>query len=570
MRDYEQIALQYARDVVAETIPACKWVKAAAQRQLDDLEKYADGEQFLWNPVIIKRGKEVQPVHDICSFIENLSHVDAQWAGTPIILEPWQIFVLSCVFGWTDLDGLRRFREVYLEVPRKNGKSLLLSAVGLYMLVADDEAGAQVVSAARQRDQARVVWDVSRRMVVAEPDLQAAFNVTAQKLSVYVESTGSSFQALASDKDSLDGKSISCALVDELHAHRDRGIYDVLDSGTGARSQPIIFIITTAGSNQAGICYERREYVGKILDKSIPDDMATLSTFGIIYTIDNDDIDNIWNDTSLLQKANPNYGVSVLPFGIEKDWNKAKQTPSAQNEFLTKRLNVWVNADTAWMQMHRWDSCKDESLRLEDFEGQECIMGGDFASKIDITSICLLFERDGHLYPFFRHYLPDETVRTSSNDLYSGWWRDGSLTVTEGQIVDFDKIQQDCIEFASRFQIKEFSYDPHQATQFSGNMINEGFNMIEVRPLVLNFSEPMKELEARVLANTISHNDPIATWMVSNVVGHYDAKDNIYPRKQRPENKIDGVIALLSAMNRYMQPSEDNTSIYDKRGLRVI
>ena len=154
--------------------------------------------------------------------------------------------------------------------------------------------------------------------------------------------------------------------------------------------------------------------------------------------------------------------------------------------------------------------------------------------------------------------------------MYSGWWRDGSLIATEGQIVDFDKIQQDCIDFASRFQINEFAYDPHQATQFAGNMINEGFNMIEVRPLVLNFSEPMKELEARVLAKTISHNDQIMTWMISNVVGHYDAKDNIYPRKQRPENKIDGVIALLSALNRYMKPSEDNTSIYDKRGLRVI
>ena len=570
MRDYEQIAQQYAHDILAETIPACKWVKGAAQRQVDDLERYADGDQFLWNPVLIKRGKEVQPVQDICAFIENLSHVDAQWAGTPIILEPWQIFILSCVFGWTGTDGLRRFREVYLEVPRKNGKSLMLSAIGLYMLLADDEAGAQVVSAARQRDQARVVWDISRRMVVAEPELQSAFGVTAQKLSVFVESTGSSFQALASDKDSLDGKSISCALVDELHAHRDRGTYDVLDSSSGARSQPIMFIITTAGSNQAGICYERREYTTKILDKSIPDDMATLSTFGIIYTIDSDDIDNVWNDVSLLQKANPNYGVSVLPFGIEKDWHKAKKTPAAQNEFLTKRLNLWVNADVAWMQMHRWDSCKDESLRLEDFEGEDCIMGGDFASKVDIASICLLFERGGHLYPFFNHYLPDETVRTSSNDLYSGWWRNGSLTVTEGQIVDFDKIQQDCIDFASRFQIKEFAYDPHQATQFAGNMINQGFNMIEVRPLVLNFSEPMKELEARVLANTISHNDEIMTWMISNVVGKYDHKQNIYPRKQRPENKIDGVIALLSAMNRYMTPSEDNTSIYDKRGLRVI
>jgi len=196
-------------------------------------------------------------------------------------------------------------------------------------------------------------------------------------------------------------------------------------------------------------------------------------------------------------------------------------------------------------------------------------MGADFASKIDIAALCLLFDVDGVLTPFLKYYLPDETVRESTNDQYQGWWRDGRFTVTPGNIIDFDFIENDCEQFARDFEISEFGFDPHQATQFAGRMINNGWNMTEVRPSVLNFSEPMKELEARVIAGTFQHNDPVLTWMVSNVVCHLDAKDNIYPRKEKPENKIDGVVALLTALNRHMQPSEDG-SIYDKRGLTVV
>ena len=566
MKDYEGIALQYARDVIAGDIPACKWVKAAAQRQLDDLEKYADGETYLWNPVIFKRGKEVRPVDDVCKFLENLPHIKGQWAGTDLTLEPWQIFVVSCVFGWITPDGVRRFRTAYLEVPRKNGKTFVISGIGLYLLCADDEAGAEVYSAAVKKDQAKISWDTARRQVLKTPDLQEAFGVEALKHSIFIEDNASMFQPLASDSDSLDGLNIHGGLIDELHAHKSREVFDVIETGTGSRSQSLMFIITTAGSNQAGICYEQRGYVTKLLDGVVEDE----AYWGIVYTLDDDDIEQVWTNPELLEKANPNYGISVLPFDIERLWTKAKQTPSAQNNFLTKRANVWVNADTAWMQMHRWDKGHNGALSLEDFKGKPCIIGADFASKVDIAALCLLFEEGGELYPFLKYYLPDETVRNSSNDLYAGWWREGRLTVTPGQVIDFDFIEQDCEQFASDFEIKEFAYDPHQATQFAGRMINNGFNMVEVRPTVLNFSEPMKELEARVLAGKLHHNDPILKWMVSNVVGHYDAKDNIYPRKERPENKIDGVIALLSALNRLMNPGEDETSIYEKRGLRVI
>jgi len=569
MKDFESIALQYARDVIAGDIVACKWVKLACQRQLDDLEKYADGDVFLWNPWLEREGKSFQPVTKVCQFLEQLPHIKGEWGSEYLELEPWQVFAVSCVFGWIKPDGFRRFRTAYLEVPRKNGKTLLAAGIGLYLLCMDHEKGAEVYSVAVKKDQARISWLIAKAQVLASPDLRAYCGVEALKHSIFIEEKNSMFLPLASDADSLDGLNVHGAIVDELHAHRSREVFDVIRTARGSRQQSLLFIITTAGSDRSGVCYEQREYITKLLQSVFSDD-GSESYWGIIYTLDDDDIENLWKSPELLEKANPNYGVSVLPFEILGEYSQAKQTPSAQNNFLTKRANVWVNADTAWMQMHRWDQCKNESLRLEDFDGKRCIVGADFASKIDIAAICLLFEENGVLYPFLRYYLPDETVRNSSNDQYSGWWRDGLLTVTPGQIIDFDYIEHDCSDFASRFEIPEFAYDPFQATQFAGRAINNGWNMIEVRPTVLNFSEPMKELEARVLAKTIQHNDPILTWMVSNVVGHYDAKDNIYPRRERPENKIDGVIALLMALNRYMNPADENTSIYNKRGLRVI
>lgn len=552
-KDYPAIALQYAQDVVAGRILTCKWTKAACQRHIDDLEK--DWEYRF------DEGKSTR----VCQFIELLPHIKGQWAGQPFTMEPWEVFIVSVVFGWVDEHGLRRFRTAYLEVARKNGKSFLMAAIGLYLLCADGEGGAEIYSAAVKKDQSKLVWDIARRQVLKTPALQQAFGVEAWKHSIFVESTASSFLPLASDSDSLDGLNVHGGLIDELHAHKSREVFDVIETGTGARQQSLMFIITTAGSNRAGICYEQRNYVTKLLNGVAQDE----SYFGIIYTLDDEDIDTVWDNPDVWIKANPNYGVSVLPFDLERLVKKARETPSAMNNVLTKRFNIWVNQDAAWLDMWKWDACRDESITLEDFEGERCIIGADFASKVDIAALCLLFERDGHLYPFLRYYIPDERIRDSSNDQYSGWWREGRFTVTPGQIIDFDYIEQDCEQFASMFEVAEFAYDPHQATQFAGRMINNGWNMVEVRPNVLNFSEPMKELEARTIAKTLHHNDPVLSWMVSNVVCHYDAKDNIYPRKERPEDKIDGVIALLSAMNRYMQPDEE-TSIYNKRGLMVI
>jgi phage terminase large subunit-like protein len=350
--------------------------------------------------------------------------------------------------------------------------------------------------------------------------------------------------------------------IDELHAHKTRAVFDVIETATGARTQPILWLITTAGSDQSGICYEQRTYVTKILNNVIDDD----TYFGIIYTIDKEDD---WLDPKVWKKANPNYGISVIPDDIARLAKKAEQLPSAQNTFLTKRLNVWVNAGAAWMNIKAWEACADSSLKLEDFRGERCFIGVDLATKIDIAVMMLLFERDGHYYAFGNYYLPEDRIETSPNSQYSGWVRSGLLKSTPGIRTDFDYIETDLIDLKGKFIVKEVAFDPFQATQFSTRMERlEGFKLVEVGATVKNFSEPMKEMEALVLDGRFHFDgDPVLSWMVSNVEFYRDQKDNIYPRKgQNNENKIDGVIGLLMALNREIR-HRDATSKYETTGL---
>jgi phage terminase large subunit-like protein len=315
----------------------------------------------------------------------------------------------------------------------------------------------------------------------------------------------------------------------------------------------LLWVITTAGSNRAGICYEVRTFVTKLLDGVFEDD----TQFGIIYGLDDGDD---WTSESALIKANPNWGISVRPEVLVPLQAKAMQLPSAVNNFKTKHLNEWVNADTAWMDMRAWDACGDSSLDIDAFTGQPCWIGLDLASKTDIAALVLVFPHpevaDAYVV-FGKYYLPEDTVAAAGNSQYDGWMRTGRLTVTPGNVIDFGWIEADLLEMASRFEVQAVAFDPFQATQLSTRMLAEGLPMIEVRPTVLNFSEPMKTLEALVLQKKLTHDgDPVLTWMASNVVAHLDVKDNIYPRKERPENKIDGIVALIMALSRAIKPGD--------------
>jgi len=563
---YTAIARHYAEAVVAGEVSACKWVQLACKRQLDDLARFkGKSSAYRFNPKLADgKGRAFYPADNLCAFIERLPHVKGPLAGVTIKLEPWQIFILTTVFGWVKSDGKRRFRRSYIEVPRGNAKSTLSSAVALYMLAADGEGGAEVYSLATTRDQARIVFGDAQTMARRSTGFRSRFSVEVGAHNMHVLASGSKFEALSAEGSTLDGLNIHFGCVDELHAHKTRTVYDVVETGTGKRDNSLLWVITTAGSNRAGICYEIRTFVNRLLEGLFEDD----SQFGIIYGLD--DADD-WTSEAALIKANPNWGISVRPEVLLPLQAKAMQMPSATNNFKTKHLNEWVNADTAWMDMRAWDACADHDLSEQDFLGEPCHVGLDLASKVDIAAKAKVFQRDGKFHVFLNYYLPEAAVDDGRNSQYSGWVRRGLLTVTPGNVTDFDQIEAELVADASRFQIEEVPFDPFQATQLAAHMLAEGLPMVEMRPTVLNFSEPMKQLEALVLQQRLVHNgDPILAWMISNVVCHRDAKDNIYPRKEREENKIDGVVALIMALGRIMTSTDSHPVIGRDYELMVV
>jgi phage terminase large subunit-like protein len=549
-RNYVKIAEEYGKKVISGEIPACEFVKAAVRRQQDDLKRWADKKgPFYFDKIQAER---------ICKFIECLEHTKGALANTKIRLEPWQCWILTTIFGWRrSADGGRRFRRVYIEVPRGNGKSCLSSGVALYCLLADGEPGAEVYSFATTRDQAKIVFGDAKRMAQQSRDLRAHFGLEVLANALYVPSTNSTFQAKSAEGSTLDGLNTHLAVVDELHAHKTRAVYDVVETSLGKRKNSLMWVITTAGFDTSGICYEVRTMVRKVLDRTVKDE----TQFGIIYGIDEGDD---WRTVEALKKANPNWGVSVMPEMVLSLQKKAIVLPSATNNFKTKHLDVWVSADTAWLDIEKWKALADPDFDLSEFEQDECVIGLDLATKKDICAKVRLFRRyiDGvpHYFVSGDYFLPEETIKNAGNSQYQGWAEEGYLQETPGPTTSFAQVEESIRDDYERFVIEAVAYDPWQATQLANSLSDQGLPMVEVRQTVQNLSEPMKLLESLVLEGRIHHDgNPVLTWMMSNVVAHLDAKDNIFPRKERPENKIDGAVALIIALSRFVE-SEQNAS----------
>lgn len=540
-RDYVAIAGMYGERVERGEIPACEWVRKAVKRQIEDQKRFSGkSSRFYFDP---------DEATKVCKFIELLPHTKGQLAGQKIRLEPWQIWILTTVFGWRrTADGGRRFRRVYIEVPRGNAKSTLSSGVALYCLLADKEPGAEVYSFATTRDQAGIVFNDAKRMVQQTASLRSHFGVEVLSHALYVPKTNSTFQAKSADGSTLDGLNTHLAVVDELHAHRTRAVYDVVETSLGKRVNSLMWVITTAGFDTSGICYEVRTMVRNVLNRSVVDE----SQFGIIYGLDEGDD---WKSLAALEKANPNWGVSVMPEVVTSLQKKAIAIPSAAGNFMTKHLDVWCSAASGWMNMPAWNKCAREELRREDFEGEPCYIGLDLGSKSDMTAKVLMFpreDRDGRTYfvTFADFYLPSRAIETSPNSQYRGWVEQGLIRVTEGAMTDFNVVEEDIREDLSRYSVQSIAYDPWQATQLISSLEDSGAPLVECRMTVQQISEPMKTLEALVLDGRIQHDgNPCLTWMMGNVVAKVDAKDNIFPRKERYEQKIDGPVAMIIALS---------------------
>jgi phage terminase large subunit-like protein len=553
---FAERAERYAQDVVSGKIPACKFVRQACQRQLDDLASPPSGYFF-----------DAEKAARVCQFIELTPHIKGPLAsrGENIKLEPWQIFALTTVFGWVDKEGHRRFRRVYIEVPRGNGKSALSSPVGLYMLALDGEAGAEVYSAATTRDQARIVFRDAQAMARKMPQFRKRFGVDVTAQAVTQLKTSSSFKALSADGHTLDGLNIHLAIVDELHAHKSRDVYDVLETGIGKRPQSLLWMITTAGANKHGVCYEVRDYVLKVLAGSAVD-AAAEATFGIVYTVDEGD-DPFSEDT--LRKANPNWGVSVDPKVVLQTASKAQQVATARANYLTKHLNIWVDANSALFDTEHWRKCEDKALDEADFAEDESVLALDLASKIDMAAKINCYRRviDGkdHFYVFPRFYLPRAAIEEDRHPMYRGWEMQGDIEATAGETIDFAVIEDEIrLECPGR-NIAAVVADPWQANYLVTNLQRDGFPAEEFRQTVANMSEATKTLDALMREGRIHHpGNAVMNWMIGNVVGHFDAKDNVYPRKELPANKIDGAVALIMALGWFVKNKEaELTSPWD-------
>ncbi len=548
---YTQRATNYALNVTLGAIPACVEVRQACQRFLNIPEGYH---------------LDIERAEVPCRFIEQLCHVKGRWASNneKLILSDWQIFIVVNIFGMVNTaTGRRKYRVVYIKVPRKNGKSTLMAAIGLYMLCADGETGGEVYCGATSQKQAWEVFKPALMMVKKDQELRDHFGVEALASNLNVIATNSKFEPVTGKPG--DGPSPSCAIVDEYHEHLDSDQFDAFDTGQGAREEPLLIVITTAGDNIGGPCYDLEDSARKIVSGVMSDE----TFFALIYGIDPKDK---WDSVESQIKANPNYGISCDVEYLAGKLNTAKQRSSQRGIYKTKHLNQWVGARDAYFDSEMWNAAGDVTLDMNDFIGRRCVLSLDLASKVDPAALIITFpptDDDPVWTHFCKFYIPEAKADDEANKDFRGWVDEGFMTSTPGNVIDFDFIKEDVETICKVHDVTDIPYDPFQATQFSVEMVAKGIPMVEYGATVRNFSEPMKEVDANIRKRAVRHDgNKVMNWMIGNVVARLDAKDNVFPRKNKPNQLIDGPVALIMAVGRCIAgDEEDAPSVYETRGV---
>ncbi len=580
MRDYFKIALQYCHDVRSGVRTAGQLEKFAVKRFLNDLNRsgipLGSGDEELEKLLTsLKIGSkppdinfefrfDVERAQHACFFIETCPHVEGELArlkrdGTRhlLVMSPWQVFVTVNIFGWVNYEGLRRFTYVYLEVAKKNGKTTWLAAVGLYMGFIDGEPGANVYAAATTRDQANILFGAAKTMVAYSPKMQERFGITKQEYSIFQTTTNSSFKALSQDRDgSKDGYNVHCGLIDELHAHKDSGMYDIVSNGIASRFQPLLFAITTAGKDTTSVCYRERKIVVAILKGEAIHERY----FGMIFCLDKGDD---WKDPKNWPKANPNYGISVKPEYLQGMADKCKISPANEAIFRQKHLNEWVGAVDGWLAESVVSNCEVE-VSYKEFKGVVGFGGYDLASRLDLASWDEMrprFEDGKIIWYVFAHSYINERVMMSTEaingemrpDEYPVWRDDGWLIETPGASTDFNRIKEDILAHHLDYPFYEVGHDPYHAEQVTADLLDAGLNVIEV-PQRTEFLNPaMRWIEVLIAENRIRFcGDPVLKWCILNVVVKEDAKECIFPRKISRAKKIDAAVGMIIAASRAM------------------
>jgi phage terminase large subunit-like protein len=504
-------------------------------------------------------------------FIEHFCrHHKGEWAGRPLLLEEWQKAIVRTVFGWLRTDGTRRFRKVWIEVARKNGKTELAAGLALYLLIADGEPGAEVYTTATKKEQALICHVAAREMIRASPDLAKLIKPPrAQHANLVYDGTRSKMQILASDFGTLDGLNPSGDIRDEVHAWVDEQLASVLDTATGARRQPLTLEVTTAGTyDPTGVGWQHHAYAVQVLEGTIEDDRQ----FAFIAAIDDGDD---WRDPKVWEKANPNLGVSVKRDYIAEQVKEAEQNPSKLNDVLRLHFNRWTQQVERWLSLERWVESEADDFAEQELEGLPCVGGLDLAEKIDLCAFVLVFQRGDRLDMTARFWLPEAQVEIQARknrQFLREWVQQGWLIATPGEVVDHAFIRREINQLRERFAFTEIGFDARSATQIAAQLgEQDGLTMVDVRQGTLSLSEPSKWLEASIVERKARATgapggpNPVMRWMVGNATKRTDANLGIAPDKKRSKDKIDGISAAVTALQR-MTKDAGTVDVYATRG----
>lgn len=537
MNENYQKYQKYANDVVEGNIIACNYVKQACKRYLSFFEKY----DF-----------RIDKVDRVVNFISKLKHFTGKHNGKPFKLLPYQEWIIYSIFGFYYKGTNKRVTNyVYIELARKQGKTALAAAIALYMLVADGENGSEVEMVANSSKQAKICFTMASSFLQSIDRKGKYFK--RYRDSIKFDYTKSFLQVLSSDASGNDGYNSNCFILDECHEQPDSKLWDVMCSSQGMRENPLAIIITTAGFNLFGFCYQYRNTCIEILNNTKEDD----SQFIAIYTLDDEDD---WQDENVWIKSNPSLGHTVYKDYLKQQVNKAKNNNSLEVGTRTKNFNQWLSSSEIWINNNILLN-STQNIDIQNFKNENCYIGVDLASVSDLTALSVLIPKNDYLYFKNYYYLPMSSLQDNANaELYKEWKRNGYLTITDGNVTDYDYILKDIQQINKSLYIYKIAYDAYNATQWAINATTEGLPLEPFSQALWHFNKPTKEFERLIKSNKIIiDNNPITRWCFSNVSLKYDHNENCKPVKAIDMQKIDGVIAMLEALGTYLEtPQYDN------------
>lgn len=503
-------------------------------------------------------------------FINCLKHTKGRWRGQPFDLLPWQETIIRDVFGTVKENGYRQYNTAYVEIPKKNGKSELAAGIALYMTCGDGEWGAEVYGCASDRQQASIVFDVAVDMVDQCSALKKRIKPVMSVKRLVYKPTNSFYQVLSAEAYTKHGLNVHSVIFDELHSQPNRELFDVMTKGSGdARTQPLFFLITTAGTDRHSVCFEQHQkaediILGRKIDPTF---------YPIIYGA-SDDAD--WTSEKVWYASNPSLGNTIDVEKVRNAYLSARDNPAEENLFRQLRLNQWVKQSTRWMQMEKWDACAFP-VNEQELIGRECYGGLDLSSSIDITAFVLAFPpRDDKekyvILPYF--WIPEENMiqRVRRDHVpYDVWAKQEKLMTTEGNVIHYGFIENFIDELGKKYHIKEIAFDRWGAVQMVQNLEGLGFTVVPFGQGFKDMSPPSKELMKLTLEQKLAHGGhPVLRWMMDNIFVRTDPAGNIKPDKEKSTEKIDGAVATVMALDRTIRNGSNSGSVYDGRGILVF